>query len=64
MCNEAGGLFGVSLALWVVGIRLCGIGKVVERKKALKFEEKIKVKEVINMLPLGVGEWGIRGKAG
>ena len=55
VCNEAGGLFGakVSRTLWVVGARLCGIGKVVERKKALKFEEKRKVKkveEVINRL--------------
>lgn len=63
LCNEAGGLFGAeaSGALWVVGVRLCGIGKVVERKKALKFEEKSKevkkVEEVINMLPLGVGGW-------
>lgn len=66
MCNEAGGLFGakVSLALWVVGVRLCGIGKVVERKKALKLEEKRKVKkveEVINMLPLGLGGWWEKG---
>lgn len=58
--NEAGGLFGakVSRTLWVVGVWLCGIGKVVERKKALKCEEKRKVKkveEVINLLPLGVG---------
>lgn len=57
MCNEAGGLFGakVSGTLWVVGVRLCGIGKVVERKKALKSEEKRKVKkveEVINRLHL------------
>lgn len=62
VCNEAGGLLGakVSGALWVVGVRLCGIGKVVERKKALKFEEKRKVKkgdEVINKLPLCVGRW-------
>ncbi len=62
VCNEAGGLFGakVSLALWVVGVRLCGIGKVVERKRALKLEEKRKAKkveEVINMLPLGLGGW-------
>lgn len=60
VCNEAGGLFGakVSGALWAVGTRLCRIGKVVERRNALKFEEKRKVKkveEVINMLPLGVG---------
>lgn len=40
VCNEAGGLFGakVSGTLWVVGVQLCGIGKVVEKKKALKFE--------------------------
>lgn len=42
VCNEAGGLFGakVSRALWVVGVRLCGIGKVARRKKALKSEGK------------------------
>jgi len=62
VCNEAGGLFGakVSGALWVVGVRLCGIGEVVERKKALKSERKKKVKkveEVINTLPLSVGRW-------
>lgn len=62
VCNEAGGLFGT---LWVVGIRLCGIGKVVERRKALKFEEKRKVmkaEEVINMLPLDVGRWWDKGE--
>ena len=69
VCNEAGGLFGakVSGALWVVGVRLCGIGKVVARKKALKFVEKRKVKkveEVINMLPLSVERWRIRGRDG
>lgn len=44
VCNEAGGSLGakVSGALWVVGVRLCGIGKVMERKKALKFEGKKK----------------------
>lgn len=67
VCNEAGGLFGaqVSGALWVVGIRLCGIGKVAERRKALKFEEKRKVmkaEEVINMLPLDVGRWWDKGE--
>lgn len=55
-------LFGakVSGTLWVVGTQLCEIGKVVERRNTLKFEEKRKVKkveEVINMLPLGVGRW-------
>lgn len=59
VCNEAGGLFGakVSRALWMVGIQLCGIGKVVEKKKALKSEEESKVKkveEVINTVPFSI----------
>lgn len=56
-------MFGakVSGASWVVSVRLCGIGKVVGRKKALKFGEERKVKtaeEVINMLPLSIARWG------
>lgn len=59
VCNEAGGLFGakVSRVLWMVGIQLCGIGKVVEKKKALKSEEESKVKkveEVINTVPFSI----------
>lgn len=65
-CNEASGLFGAKASgtLWVVGVRLCGIGEVVETRGALKSEgEKRKVKkveEVINMLPLGQEDGGIR----
>ncbi len=41
VCNEAGRLFGakVSGTFWVAGVRLCGIGKVVERNEALKFRD-------------------------
>lgn len=41
-CNEASGLFGAKASgtLWVVGVRLCGIGEVVETRGALKLEGK------------------------
>lgn len=41
-CNEAGGLFGAKMSetLWTVGTQLCRIGKVLERREALKSEEK------------------------
>lgn len=65
LCNDAGGLFGTKMSgtLWVVGILLCGIGKVVERRKTLTTAQRRKGKcaeEVINMVVSGVGRWWIR----
>lgn len=65
VCNEASGLFGAKMSgtLWTVGTQLCRIGKVLERRKALKEKRRDKkVGEVVNMLPLGVGRLEIRGR--
>lgn len=54
-------MFGAKMSgtLWMVGTELCRIGKVLERRKALKTEEKRERQESRgNMLPLGVGRWG------
>lgn len=47
VCNEASGLFGakVSRALWVVGVGLCGIGKVVEEEESFEVWGRKKNKE-------------------